>query len=162
MYKHNPYIMRRFFFRVMLIACIPLLGGCKGTIVEEEPIIELRYINNTDHSMHLKMSWYLQTNTVPCPEREFLSVDIPAGSQFYIDFALGSYHGATFSSCSISFDDGKVLKYHVDIPNGYDGRGVISKDPLSPLSPNAYSVEVNGDMVIRSFTFTDEHYKLAE
>jgi len=112
--------------------------------------------------MHLKMSWYLQTNTVPCPEREFLSVDIPAGSQSYIDFALGSYHGATFSSCSISFDDGKVLKYHVDIPNGYDGRGVISKDPLSPLSPNAYSVEVNGDMVIRSFTFTDEHYKLAE
>ena len=59
------------------IACIPLLGGCKGTIVEEEPIIELRYINNTSHSLHLRMSWYLPS--VNWPEREFYSVDIPAG-----------------------------------------------------------------------------------
>ena len=53
------------------VVSVLIMTGCKGTIVEEEPIIELRYINNTDHSMHLKMSWYLQTITVPRPEREF-------------------------------------------------------------------------------------------
>ena len=142
------------------VVSVLIMTGCKGTIVEDMPMIELRYINNTSHSLHLRMSWYLPS--VNWPEREFYSVDIPAGGKSIVDFTLEDYHGATFSSCSISFDDGKILKYHVDIPQGYDGRGYLSTDPLSPLSPGAYSVEVNNDIQIRSYTFTDEHYKLAE
>ena len=151
--------MRSLFNLTIVVCLVSLLGGC--TIeTETMPEIELRYVNNTNHSLHLKMSWYIPSAN--WPEREFYSVDIPAGSQSFVDYALEDFNGSTFSSCSIEFDDGKALKYHISVPYDYDGSRPISTDPLSPLSPGAYSLSVVSGVQVRTFTFTDEHYQLAE
>lgn len=144
---------------VIILSLVMSITGCINVRVEDLSINELRYINDTGHSMHLKMSWYEPSDN--WSEHEFYSVDIPSGSLSWVDFALEDYHGSYFSSCSITFDDGKRLNYHVDVPEDYEF-GRISTDPSSPLSPSAYSVEVNNGLVIRSFIFNEEHYLLAE
>ena len=141
---------------LMMIALAPLIDGC--TVHEDigEDFhfpVEYRYYNDTQHSLHLKMS-ASKLHGNQWEEKEFLSADIPAGGVTYFTHRVD--HGVgTFSSCSIIFDDGKELKYHVK-------DGEKSTDPLSPLSMIAYSIEWLSGTKVFSISITDEHYRLAE
>ena len=104
--------------------------------------------NRTGHALHLDVR-YSDGNS----DKRFCSLDIPAGSsaseeKFFFIFSPG-----IFTSCVMTFDDGRVLTYK---------KGSTIEGPPNPLTPSNYVLNRLETMCVWTFIITEDHYKQAE
>lgn len=137
-------------FNLCLIAVSLTLYGCYNGSEPNESLHRIFFENQTGRSMSLEL-W----NNEGDGETLFCSIDIPAGSYGEKDLLAISYAPIYFTSCFITFDDNRSLKYHRQY-------GEMVDDVLSPLRRASYTYEQTDNIANFRFTFTDEHYRLAK
>lgn len=124
--------------------------SCTGYTAEEEKdmLNSVVFENRTGHALHVDVR-YLKANS----DKEFCSLDIPSGSYASKEMLFYIFSPGLFTSCVITFDDGRVLTYK---------KGSTVEGPPSPLNPSEYVINRLETMCVWTFTITEDHYRIAE
>lgn len=149
----------------ILITVLPLfyISACSGGRDMPEPVVcTLIYKNTTDHALSLEIYQYVgETIREYQTLKNTISLKIPAYSLSFQDIETAPNSLAPkdyeIQSCTISFDDGKVLK----IEKGTDDDRIArDKNPiiLGAYEPNLYLEGIS----VYCFSITEYHYSLAE
>lgn len=139
------------FTGLSLAICLVLyLAGCQGDY-DDDSLNIVVFENKTEHAFQIDVWWKKWEK-----ETKFCSLGIPAGASASKDFIYFIFSPGIFSSCSIEFDDGRVLKYPRDIQDPEQ------KDPSSPLDASAYSKNFHDGVYEWTFVITEDYYLLAE
>lgn len=104
--------------------------------------------NRTGHALHVDVRYPSGKS-----DKEFCSLDIPSGSYASKEMLFYIFSPGLFTSCVITFDDGRVLTYK---------KGSTVEGPPSPLNPSEYVINRLETMCVWTFTITEDHYGIAE
>ena len=124
--------------------------SCNGYIAEadKDMLNSVVFENRTGHALHVDVR-YPSGNS----DKEFCSLDIPSGSYASKEMLFYIFSPVLFTSCVITFDDGRVLTYK---------KGSTVEGPPSPLNPSKYVINRLETMCVWTFTITEDHYRIAE
>lgn len=151
---------------LFLLACFLFVTvSCNGLGSMPEPTVcTLVYRNTTDHALNIGIYQYTgETMREHQTLNKTVSLDIPAHSSSYKDVEAApppvgqvpKYY--EIQSCTITFDDGKVLT----VEKGVDD-DKISRD-MNPIILGSYKPTLYLEGIsVYNFSITDYHYSLAE
>ena len=137
------------FMAVSLILATLSFVSCK--VYGDEDVERLNSVifeNRSGHALHLDVRYPSGSS-----DKLFCSLDIPAGSSASGEMYFLIFSPGIFTSCVMTFDDGRVLTYK---------KGSTIEGPPSPLNPSKYAINRLETMCVWTFIITEDHYKLAE
>ena len=116
--------------------------------------IIVQYNNQTDHAVNLTMSEY----SPKWEETGFCDFAIPSGdyAQQQLSHDVDHRLRPIFSTCVISFDDGKSLRFHVD------DHSYRPEVPNRIMDFNLYHCSVDEGRMSCTFNITQDYYLSAE
>ena len=157
--------MKRTFGRSgYLLGCLVSVAvSCNGSGSMPEPhVCTLVYNNTTDHALSIGIYQYTGETLIEYQTfQNTVSLEIPAHSSAYKDVEAAPNSLAPkvieIQSCTITFDDGKVLKLEKGTD---DDRIDRNRNPvfLGSYKPSLYLEGIS----VYNFSITEYHYSLAE